>query len=64
MINTITVAGPCVKGPMRYQIGNLYLKEEMKEIEVYIASIKIKWLQYGCTVMAGVLGIESLLLIL
>ena len=23
----------------------------MKEIEVHIASIKIKWLQYGCTIM-------------
>ena len=30
MINTITEAGPGVKGPTRYQIGNLYL-EEMKK---------------------------------
>ena len=41
MINTIVEAGPSVKGPTGYQIGNLDL-EEMKEIEVYIASIKIK----------------------
>ena len=43
MINTIAEAGPGVKGPTGYQIGNLYLEEEMKEIEVYIASIKTKW---------------------
>ena len=42
MINTIAEAGPVVKGPTGYQIGNLYLEEEMKEIEVYIASIKTK----------------------
>ena len=41
MVNTIE-AGPGVKGPTGYQIGNLYLEEEMKEIEVYIASIKTK----------------------
>jgi len=50
MINTIAEVGPDGKGPTWYQIGNLYL-EETKEIEVYIASIKAKWLQYGCTIM-------------
>ena len=33
MINTIPEAGPGVKDPTGYQIGNLYLEEEMKEIE-------------------------------
>jgi len=51
MINTIAEAGPGVKGPTGYQIGNLYLEEEVKEIGVYIASIKTKWPQYGCTIM-------------
>ena len=51
MINTIAEADPGVKGPTGYQIGNLYLEEEMKEIEIYIASIKTKWPQYGCTIM-------------
>ena len=51
MINTIAEAGLGVKGPIRYQVGNLYLKEEMKEIEVYIASIKTKWPQYSCTII-------------
>jgi len=63
MINTIAEAGPSVKRPTVYQIGNLYLNKKMKEIEVYIVSIKAKWLQYGSCVMAGVLEIESLLLI-
>ena len=45
MINTTAEAGPGVKGPTGYQIDNLYLEEEIKEIEVYIASIKIKWPQ-------------------
>jgi len=43
MVNTIE-AGPSVKGPTGYQIGNLYIEKEMKEIEVYITSIKTKWL--------------------
>ena len=51
MINIIAEAGLGVKGPTWYQIDNLYLEEEMKEIEVYIASIKTKWPQYGCTIM-------------
>ena len=42
MINTIAEAGRGVKGPIGYHIGNLYLEEEMKEIKVYIASIKAK----------------------
>ena len=40
MINTIAEVYPRVKGPRGYQIGNLYLEKEMKEIDVYIASIK------------------------
>ena len=65
MINTIAEAGPGVKGPTGYHIGNLYLEEKMKEIEVYIASIKTKYrsvVARSC-VMAGVPGIKSLLLI-
>ena len=54
MINTIAESGPGVKGHTGYQIGNLYLEEEIKEIKVYIASIKAKWLQYGCTIMCDV----------
>ena len=42
MINTIAEAGPGVKGPTGYQIDNLYLEKEMKENEIYIASIKTK----------------------
>ena len=51
MINTVAEAGPSVKGPRGYQIGNLHLEEEMKEIKAYIASIKAKWPQYDCTIM-------------
>jgi len=50
IINTFAETGPGVKGPTGYKIGNLYL-EKMKEIEVYIASIKEKLSQYGCTIM-------------
>ena len=35
MINIIAEAGPRVKVLTGYQIGNLYLEEEIKEIEVY-----------------------------
>ena len=42
MINTIAEEGPGVKGPIGCQIGNFYLEEKIKEIEVYIASIKTK----------------------
>jgi len=42
MINTIVEAVLSVKGPTAYQIDNLYLEEEMKEVEVYIALIKAK----------------------
>ena len=51
MINTIAEVGVGVKDPTGYQIDNLYLEEKMKEIEVYIASIKTKWPQYSCTIM-------------
>ena len=51
MINIIAEASPGVKGPTGYQIGNLNLKENIKEIELYIASIKVKWSQYSCTIM-------------
>ena len=39
LINTTAEAIPSVKDPVGYQIVNLYLEEEMKEVEVYIASI-------------------------
>ena len=51
MINTIAEAGSNVKGPTGYQIGNQYLKKEVKKVKGYIASIKAKWQQYGCTIM-------------
>ena len=36
MIGTIGEAGPGIKGPTGYQIGNTYLEEEVQELEVYI----------------------------
>ena len=51
MIDTIAEAGPGFKGPIRYQIGNAYLEEEVKELEVYINTLKAKWPIYGCTIM-------------
>ena len=51
MIDTIAEAGPSIKGPIGYQIGNTYLKEEVQELEVYINIMKAKWPVYGCTIM-------------
>ncbi|RVX01740.1 hypothetical protein CK203_024334 [Vitis vinifera] len=51
MIDTIVEAGPCIKGPMRCQIGKTYLEEEVQELELYISTLKAKWLIYGCTSM-------------
>ena len=34
MIDTIAEAGPSIKGPTGYQIGNAYLEEEVQEPEV------------------------------
>ena len=42
MIDTIAEAGPGIKGPMGYQIGNTYLEEEVQELEVYITTLKAK----------------------
>jgi len=42
MIDTIAEADPNVKSPTGYQIGNQYLKEEVKKVEGYIATIKAK----------------------
>ena len=42
MIDTIAEAGPSIKGPTRYQIGNAYLEEEVQELEVYINTLKVK----------------------
>ena len=42
MINTIAEAGLDIKGPTRYQIGNTYLEEEVKELVVYITTLKAK----------------------
>ncbi|CAK9137880.1 unnamed protein product [Ilex paraguariensis] len=45
MIDTIAEAGPGIKGPIGYQIGNSYLEEEeVQELDVYISSMKVKWL--------------------
>ena len=43
MIDTITEAGPGIKGPTGYQIGNTYLEEEVRKLEVYITTLKAKW---------------------
>ena len=51
MIDTIAEAGPGIKGPIRYQIGNAYLEDEMQELKVYINTLKVKWPVYGCTIM-------------
>ena len=51
MIDTIAEAGPGIKGPTRYQIGNAYLEEEVQELEVYMNTLKAKWPVYGCTIM-------------
>ncbi|RVW91561.1 hypothetical protein CK203_046150 [Vitis vinifera] len=51
MIDTIAEAGPGIKGPMGYQIGNTYLEDEVQELEVYITTLKAKWPIYGCTIM-------------
>nr|CAN66135.1 hypothetical protein VITISV_038472 [Vitis vinifera] len=51
MIDTIAEAGPDIKGPMGYHIGNTYFEEKMQELEVYITTLKAKWPIYGCTIM-------------
>ena len=51
MIDAIVEAGPGIKGPTGYQIGNTYLEEEVEELEVYIITLKAKWPIYGCTIM-------------
>ena len=51
MIDTIATAGPGIKGPSGYQIGGVYLDEEVEEVEKYIATLKEKWPEYGCTIM-------------
>ena len=42
MIDTIVEAGPGIKGPTGYQIGNAYLEKEVQELEVYINTLKSK----------------------
>ena len=42
MVDTIAEAGPGIKGPMGYQIGNTYLEEEVQELKVYITTLKTK----------------------
>ena len=51
MIDTIAEASSGIKGPTGYQIGNTFLEEEVQELEVYITTLKAKWLIYGCTIM-------------
>ncbi|KAK4421880.1 hypothetical protein Salat_2138600 [Sesamum alatum] len=41
MIDTIAEVGPGVKGPSGYQIGNIYLNEEIEELEKYISTLKV-----------------------
>ena len=42
MIDIIAEAGPGIKGPTGYQIGNAYLEVEVQELEVYINTLKAK----------------------
>ena len=51
MIDTIAEAGPGIKDPTGYQIGNAYLEEEVQELEVYMNTLKAKWPVYGCTII-------------
>ncbi|KAK4426371.1 hypothetical protein Salat_1405700 [Sesamum alatum] len=51
MIDTIAEVRPGVKGPSGYQIGNIYLNEEIEELEKYISTLKVKWPIFGCTIM-------------
>ena len=51
MIDTIAEAGPGIKGPTGYQIGNAYLEEEVQELEVYMNTLNAKWPVYRCTIM-------------
>ena len=51
MIDTIAEAGPGIKSPTGYQIGNAYLEKEVQELEVYMNTLKAKWPVYGCTIM-------------
>ncbi|KAK4431177.1 hypothetical protein Salat_0879800 [Sesamum alatum] len=51
MIDTIAEVGLGVKGPSGYQIGNIYLNEEIEELEKYIGTLKVKWPIFGCTIM-------------
>ena len=51
MIDTIAEAGPNIKGPTGYQIGNAYMEEKVQELKVYINTLKAKWPVYGCTIM-------------
>ena len=51
MIDTIAEVGPGIKGPSGYQIGGVYLDEEVQETEAYINTLKEKWPEYGCTIM-------------
>ena len=53
MIDTIEKAGPGIKGPTGYQIGNACLEEEVQELEVYINTLKAKCPIYECTMCDG-----------
>ena len=62
MVDTIAEAGPGIKGPMGYQIGNTYLEEEVQELKVYIITLKLNGLYMGAQscVMVGALRLERL----
>ena len=51
MIDAIAKVSPGIKSPTRYQIGNIYLEEEMQELKVHIKTLKVKWPIYGCSIM-------------
>ena len=61
-IDTIAEAGPSIKGPTGYQIGNTYLKEKVQKLKVYITTLKLNGLYMGAQscVMVGALRLESL----
>ncbi|KAL0458128.1 UNVERIFIED_CONTAM: hypothetical protein Slati_0440000 [Sesamum latifolium] len=52
MIDTIAEVGPGVKGPYGYQIGGIYLNEEVEELE-NINTLRVKWPIFGCTIMCA-----------
>eukprot|EP00261_Vitis_vinifera_P010338 XP_002280493.1 PREDICTED: cysteine-rich receptor-like protein kinase 26 [Vitis vinifera] len=46
MVDTIAEAGPGIKGPIGYQIGNTYLEEEVQELEFDITQVILNYMTH------------------